>query len=157
MTDDVRRALEDARHVLFAVARDLQTSWRQSTVDTLNGGIRAIDTALAAPASGRVDDHDKIARGIVAEMLGTSPETTSGPMVDAISAALTAAVKEEREACAKIADDHAASRCTGMSGSTENDRQTAAMRIGARSIADAIRSRESSAHLTEPTRGSNDG
>lgn len=75
MTDDARRALEDARHVLFAVARDLQTSWRQSTVDTLNGGIRAIDTALAAPASGRDEG--------VAEALAAQPSTAENPNEDA--------------------------------------------------------------------------
>jgi len=43
------------------------------------------------------------------------------------------AVQVERERCAKIADDHAAAKCFGVGGETE------AMRLGARSIAAAIR------------------
>jgi hypothetical protein len=52
--------------------------------------------------------------------------------------AISQAIANERERCAQIADGHAKSTCSGMKDQTE------AMRLGARSIADAIRAPERS-------------
>lgn len=50
-----------------------------------------------------------------------------------LAAHIDMAIFAERERCAQIADEHASSECTGMKDQTE------AMRLGASSIAEAIR------------------
>lgn len=50
-----------------------------------------------------------------------------------LRSAIAHAIAEERERCASIADVHAKSECTGTGS------ETAAMRLGAQSIAAAIR------------------
>lgn len=94
---------------------------------------------VACISENAFDDHDLY-------MIGQySPDLTGLALARAATEAIREGVDSERERCAKIADDHAAATCTGMKDQTE------AMRLGAQSIACAIRTAPTSLSSIQDT------